>query len=231
MDLGAFQLLTFDCYGTLVDWEAGICSALRPILAAHGVERSDEEILRLHARLERPLEAGPWIPYREVLTQVVDAVGRELGFEPAAEERSALARSVGDWPVFPDTVEALAGLAGRHRLGVLSNVDDDLFAATAPKLGVELDLLVTAEQVRSYKPGRAHFDEALRRSGQPVERVLHVAQSLFHDIVPARALGFTTVWVNRRSDRPGFGATPPAEGLPDLEVPDLTTLLGLLEEG
>lgn len=230
MAFPSFRLLTFDCYGTLVDWETGIVEALRPLLARHGVERSDEEILALHARLEAPAQAGLWLPYREVLGRVVEGVGRELGFDPTTAERAALADSVAEWPVFPDTAEALRRLGLRHRLGVLSNVDDDLFAATAPKLGVELDLLVTAEQVRSYKPGHAHFEEALRRSKLRVEDVLHAAQSLFHDIVPARALGFTTVWVNRRAGRPGSGATPSASGLPDVEVPDLATLVTLLEE-
>ena len=231
MAFPSFRLLTFDCYGTLVDWEAGILAALRPLLARHGVERSDEEILELHARLEAPVQAGPWLPYRDVLGRVVEGVGRELGFDPTTAERAALADSVADWPIFPDTADSLRRLGRRHRLGVLSNVDDDLFAATAPKLGVELDLLVTAEQVRSYKPGHAHFEEALRRSKLGVEDVLHAAQSLFHDIVPASALGFTTVWVNRRAGRPGSGATPSASGLPDVEVPDLATLVALLDEG
>lgn len=230
MDLASFQLLTFDCYGTLVDWEAGITGALRPVLARHGAQRSDEEILSLYAALESPLQEGPWLPYREVLARVVDGLARELGFEPSAEERAALADSLDGWPVFPDTVESLRRLGSSRKLGVLSNIDDDLFASTAPKLGIDLDLLITAQQVHAYKPRPAHFEEALRRSGVPVRGILHVAQSLFHDIVPARALGFSTVWVNRRSGRAGSGATPPADGLPDLEVPDLATLADLLEE-
>jgi 2-haloacid dehalogenase len=229
--LPALQLLTFDCYGTLVDWESGICSALRPVLAGHGIEPSDEEVLELYARLESPLQQGAWRPYREVLGDVVDGFGTELGFVPSAAERAALAASLGEWPLFPDTVAALRRLARRYRLGILSNIDDDLFAATAPGLGVRLDLLVTAEQVGAYKPAPAHFEEGLRRSGLAADEVLHVAQSLFHDIVPARALGWRTAWVNRRAGRPGSGATPAADGLPDIEVPDLAAFAALLEEG
>jgi 2-haloacid dehalogenase len=227
VDLSRFELLTFDCYGTLVDWERGILEALRPLLAAHGLAEDDEALLARYARLETAAEAGPYRRYAEVLAAVVDGLGAELGFEPTPAERASLAASVPSWPPFADTVEALARLRRRYRLAVLSNVDDDLFAGTAERLGVPFDWVVTAEQVGSYKPALGHFLEIERVSALPVARILHVAQSLFHDVAAAQPLGFATVWVNRRGDRPGTGATPVASAVPDLEVPDLATLARL----
>jgi 2-haloacid dehalogenase len=154
----------------------------------------------------------------------MDGFGERLGFVPSADERAALAASVGDWPPFPDTVEALQALADRFQLVILSNIDDDLFALSARHLGVAFAAIVTAQQVGSYKPDPRNFRALLARLDTAPDRVLHVAQSLFHDIAPANALGLTTVWVNRRHDRPGSGATPPATARPDLEVPDLRTL-------
>ena len=217
LDFDRYSHLTFDCYGTLIDWERGILAALRPILERHG-------------ELEAAAEGGPYQPYRAVLAAVVDGLGARLGFAPSPEERAAFAASVGDWPPFPDTVAALQALARRFRLVILSNVDDDLFAGSARQLGVDFAAVVTAQQVGSYKPDRRNFRFALARLGVPDEQVLHVAQSLFHDIVPAKELGLATVWVNRRHDRPGWGATPSATAQPDLEVPDLRTLARLANQ-
>jgi len=229
IEFSSFEAMTFDCYGTLVDWERGILEALRPVLRAHGVPgESDEVLLERFARLEATAEAGRFRTYRDVLREVALGLGDALGFEPTGAEVEAFAGSVGDWPPFPDTVRALAALAGRYRLAIVSNVDDDLFAATAERLGASFAEVVTAQQVRAYKPARAHFDEVLRRLALPRERVLHVAQSLFHDVAPARALGLTCVWVNRRAGREGSGATAPASAEPDLEVPDLATLVALV---
>ncbi len=225
MDLSAFEALTFDCYGTLVDWESGIVGALRPMLEAHVVHRPDEELLERFGRLEPEVQKGPFLLYRDVLARVATGLGRELGFEPTPEEVEAFAGSVGRWPPFQDTVASLRALATRYRLAIVSNVDDDLFRATAARLEVTFDAVVTAEQVRSYKPSPTHFREALRRLGLPRQRVLHVAQSLFHDIGPARELGIPCVWVNRRGARGGGGATAPSHARPDLEVPDLRTLV------
>ncbi|HET8947825.1 MAG TPA: haloacid dehalogenase type II [Candidatus Polarisedimenticolia bacterium] len=219
-----FEALTFDCFGTLVDWESGILEALLPVVQRHRVEADAEHLLRLYAEAESDLEAGPYLPYTEVLGRVMVRVGQALGFEPSAEERGRLARSLPAWPLFPDTVPSLATLARRFRLAIVSNVDDDLFAGVARRLTVPFDAVITAQQVRSYKPAPAHFLRALKTLRLPTERVLHVAQSRFHDIAPASALGFTTVWVNRRSGRAGSGATPEGGAIPDLEVPDLATL-------
>jgi 2-haloacid dehalogenase len=232
MDFGFFEALTFDCYGTLVDWERGILQALTPALVAHGADGGgDEAALERFARLESAIQTGPFRSYRSVLEEVMRAFGAELGFRPSPGEIAAFAASVPSWPPFADTVPSLRALSQRYRLAVVSNVDDDLFAGTATRLEVPFSAVVTAQQVRSYKPARAHFDEALRRLDLPRERVLHVAQSLFHDIAPARALGFRCVWVNRRAGRTGSGATPSATALPDLEVPDLATLVARMGLG
>ncbi|MCI0432029.1 MAG: haloacid dehalogenase type II [Gemmatimonadetes bacterium] len=230
MDFARFHIATFDCYGTLIDWETGILNALRPVLARHRVTVSDDALLEAYAMCESSLQRPPWKPYREILCNVVHAIGDQLGFRPASAEADALANSIGDWPAFADTAAALITLARRYSIIVLSNVDDDLFARTAPNLGAPLHDVVTAQQVRSYKPARAHFDEVRARTGRPARDILHIAQSLHHDIAPARALGFGTVWVNRRHGRNGSGATPPSAATPDLEVPDLATLAACVEE-
>lgn len=227
MDFSRFELVSFDCYGTLVDWERGILGVLAPLVAVHGVALEDEALLERFARLEAAAEAGTYRRYAEVLSEVVEGLGAELGFRPSPAERASLADSVRSWPPFPDTVAALRRLARRFRLAILSNIDDDLFADTAPLLEVPFAWAVTAQQVGSYKPAPGHFLEIQRRSGLAPARILHVAQSLFHDVAAARPQGFATVWVNRRGERPGSGATPAADARPDLEVPDLTTLADL----
>jgi 2-haloacid dehalogenase len=222
LDYGAFDALTFDCYGTLIDWEAGLLAGLRTALGgAAGV--SDEELLERYAVSEARLEAGPWLPYRTVLERGLEEVAAALGVTPTRARIEAFGGSVADWPAFPDSPAALARLRTRFRLGVLTNCDDDLFAASSRRLGVDFDPIVTAQQARGYKPRVANFELLFDRLGLPRERILHVAQSLFHDHVPARALGLRTVWIDRRHDRPGFGATPPAEASPDATFPDMAT--------
>jgi 2-haloacid dehalogenase len=227
LDFDRFTYLSFDCYGTLIDWESGILAALRPILEQHGIVRADDELLELYGELESAAERGPYLRYRDLLASVVDGFGARWGFTPTAEERASLAASVADWPVFPDTVVALQSLARRFRLVILSNIDDDLFAGSARRLQVPFAQVITAQQVGSYKPNPRNFQTLIERLGGATGRILHVAQSLFHDIAPANALGLTTVWVNRRHDKPGAGATPPATAKPDLEVPDLATLAAM----
>lgn len=224
LDYGRFEALTFDCYGTLIDWEAGLTAAFRPILAAHGVRVDDEDVLVRYAGHEAAAEAGPYLRYREVLAAGLRGVALDLGFEPTAEEVEAFAGSVVDWPAFPDSAAALSRLRERFRLGVVTNCDDDLFAASNARLGVEFDWIVTAQQVGSYKPAEANFHAAFERLGLPRDRILHVAQSLFHDHVAAKRLGLSTVWIDRRHDRPGAGATPPVEGAaPDATFPDMAS--------
>lgn len=224
LDFSRFQVLTFDCYGTLIDWETGIWEALRPVLERHGASLTRERALEWFGALESEAERPPYREYKTVLREVLDGLGRRAGFAPSEAECRDFALSAGDWPAFPDTPAALRALRARFRLAIVSNVDDDLFARTALRLGVEFDWVVTAEQARSYKPSQTNFLLALDRIGLPRDRVLHVAQSLHHDIAPASALGVSTVWVNRRRGLAGPGATPAAEAKPDFEVPDLRTL-------
>jgi 2-haloacid dehalogenase len=229
LDLGAFDVLTFDCYGTLIDWERGILDALAPVLAAHGAHAPDDELLESYARHEAELEAGPYLSYREVLGRALAGVGGDVGFEPSAAEVAAFAASVADWPAFADSAAALARLAERYRLAVITNCDDELFAASNRRLGVTFDWVVTAQQARSYKPDHHNFEVALARIAAPRDRILHLAQSLYHDHVPAKALGLSTVWIDRRRGRPGTGATPAAEARPDLDFADLASFADAVE--
>ena len=227
LDFDSYEILSFDCYGTLIDWETGLLSALTPVLARHGCSVPNETLLEAFGDLEAGAERAPYRPYAVVLGEVVEGLGRRFGFTPDAADRGVLAASLADWPPFPDTRDALRALGTKYRLAVISNIDDDLFAGTAFSLGVEFDWVVTAQQVGSYKPSLENFRQALARFGAPGDKVLHVAQSLFHDIAPAGSLGLSTVWVNRRHAKPGSGATPPASARPDVEVPDLRGLVVL----
>ncbi len=223
LDYAAYEALTFDCYGTLIDWETGLLGAFAPILRAHGVVATDDDLLTRYARHEAEAEAGPYRRYRDVLAACLRGVAGELGFEPTPAELAAFGGSVIDWPAFPDSSAALAKLKDRYRLGVITNCDDDLFAASNARLGVEFDWILTAEQVGSYKPDEANFHAAFARLALPRERILHVAQSLFHDHVPAKRLGLSTVWIDRRQGRSGAGATPAATAVPDATFPDMAS--------
>ncbi len=223
IDYSRFEALTFDCYGTLIDWETGILAGLRPVLAAGGVEPPDDELLEVFAGFEAAAEAGPYLRYRAILGHCLRKVAAHYGIEAEDAEVAAFADSVGDWPAFPDSADALSRLHERFRLGVITNCDDDLFARSATRLRTTFDWVVTAQSVGSYKPDPRNFEVAFERLGLPRERILHVAQSLFHDHVVAKALGLTTVWINRRHDRPGAGATPPADARPDAAFPDMSS--------
>jgi len=220
-------VLTFDCYGTLIDWESGIWQALQPVLAAHQVTMTTDEALELYAELEAEAERGEYREYKSVLKMVLAGLGSRLGFVPTRAELQSFAESIKTWEPFPDTVAALGMLKTKYRLAIISNVDDDLFAFSAQHLQVPFDWVITAQQVKSYKPSLNNFYRALERIGESKHRILHVAQSLFHDIAPAKAMGLSTVWVNRRHGKEGFGATPPAQAQPDLIVPDLKALAEL----
>jgi 2-haloacid dehalogenase len=231
LDFSRFRFLTFDCYGTLVDWESGIFSALRPIFASHGKSLDDARLLELYGELEAQEEAGPFRSYREVLRSVVRGFGQKLGFTPTEAEERSLPESLKNWKPWPDTVAALQQLKARYRLAIISNVDDDLFAPTARQLQVPFDQVITAQQAQCYKPSPGIFHQALKRIDASPQQVLHVGQSIYHDVNPARSLGMSTVWVNRPSPRVGIGAVKPASGQPDLEVPDLAALVTVIGAG
>jgi 2-haloacid dehalogenase len=229
MDFSRFTTISFDCYGTLIDWESGILPVLRGALKSHGQSMSDAAILELYGEFEAEAESGPYQSYRDVLQSVVRAFAERFNFEASPAETRSLHESVRAWPPFPDTVAALRELQKRYKLVVISNIDNDLFAETQKHLDVDFDGVITAEQARSYKPSINNFQMALRTLALSPDRLLHAAQSVYHDVMPARSLGISTVWVNRKSARPGIGAVRGSAALAsekraDLEVPDLASL-------
>ncbi len=224
LDFSRFEVLTFDCYGTLIDWETGILSALHRILSAHGKKIDDATLLRLYGDFEQRSEQGAFLPYREVLESVVRQLAAELRFTPTAQEVRSLPDSLSTWKPWPDSVAALRQLKARFKLAILSNVDDDLFALTRPQLQVDFDNVITAQRAQAYKPSLKLFELALSRINTPAHRVLHIGQSIYHDVIPAQALGLATVWVNRPSARPGVGAVKAADAKPDLTVSSLAEL-------
>jgi 2-haloacid dehalogenase len=223
LNFDQFEVLTFDCYGTLIDWESGILGALHRAFSIHGGTFDDKEILEAYSVLEPLIQAEGYRPYREILAEVMRRLGSQAGIEFSKHELGSLAESIRDWKPYPDTVPALKRLKSKYKLAVISNIDDDLFAHSAQHLQVPFDFVITAQQVGSYKPSHWNFESALARIGLPREKVLHVAESLYHDVVPARELGLHTVWVNRRAAT-GRGASKAAAGIPDLEVRDLKSL-------
>ena len=218
-DFGRFDALTFDCYGTLIDWETGLSTALRAILDPRGATPDHDALLETYAGFEAEAERPPYRTYREVLAFAGRGVAATYGVEPTDAEIATFAGSVVDWPAFADSSAALAALKARFRLGVLTNCDDDLFAASNRRLGVEFDWVVTAQQARGYKPAISNFELLFERLGLPRERILHVAQSLFHDHVPAKALGLSTIWIDRRHDRAGARRDAARERQPGPDLP------------
>ena len=222
LDFDRFEWVSFDCYGTLVDWETGIAAAIRRVLDAHGTGRSQAEILALYADTEPGVQASqPFLSYRDVLRGVMEAVAARLDFQCTESELDCLNDSLPHWPVFPEVVDALRALSTRYKLAIISNVDDDLFGGTADALGVDFEVIVTSQQVGCYKPDLRNFKAASARMAVSKQRWLHVAESLHHDIGPANQLGITSVWVNRAGSG---GATRHTDAVPDLVVSDLSAL-------
>lgn len=216
-----FDIVTFDCYGTLIDWESGIADAFVRTAREDGVTLRRDEVLKAYEMIEPLVEREQYRTYRDVLTETAARVAHALGWRLAYERGTFLVASLPHWRPFPDTNAALERLRGAgYRLGILSNIDDVLLAATRKHFSADFDLIVTAQQVRSYKPAPAHFLAAREAIGQA--RWLHAAQSNYHDVVPANALGVPTAWVNRR------GETALTGGTPAYEVPDLKGLADLL---
>jgi len=232
LDFTRFEVLSFDCYGTLIDWESGILSVLRPIFDRHGLRIGDDQLLAAYAQAESDAEFGliedGHPSYRLVLERTFLAIAGEYELETREGERQCIADSLPSWRPFPDTVASLRRLAERYDLAIISNIDEDLFEATREQLGVDFAHVVTAEAARAYKPAVKVFRVALERFGIAPDQLLHVAQSLYHDIAPISTLGVATVHVDRRAGRSG-GATPKSEARASLTVPDLASLADLVD--
>ena len=230
METSGVTHLSFDCYGTLIDWETGILEQAIPRLARAGARNLDEvAVLRAFAKHEAALERGPFQPYRQVLLETFCLIGRDLGADVDHTSAADFAAALTQWPPFPDAVAALTRLGAKYHLIILSNVDDDLFKETARRLGTRFEAVITAQQVKSYKPALGHFEAARRRLGLTPARWVHVAQSLYHDHRPAKSLGLRTIWVDRPTRLAGTGIAPEAKAAPDVRVTTLTEVAELLQ--
>jgi 2-haloalkanoic acid dehalogenase type II len=225
-----FEALSFDCYGTLIDWETGIAAVLGPWAKSSGLDIDDETLLRVYAAHEsRAQTEHPGELYPAILARTFRNLGSGLGAEVSEADAERFGRSIPDWPAFGDSHDALTALGSRYKLIILSNVDRESFAASNRRLGVTFTSIITAQDVGSYKPAPRNFSALLAeaaRLGIGEGKLLHVAQSLFHDHVPAKRVGLAGAWINRRHDRPGWGATvaPPAGITPDWEFPSMAAL-------
>lgn len=220
INLDNFDTLSFDCYGTLVDWERGLLGTLAPLLEKYGHTLEADQLLEKYAQFEFKAQT-PYQPYKEVLKSVVRRFAEELHFSPSPEDIGAFSQSVQFWPTFDDSSNALKALKSRYRLAVISNIDDKLFDFSRMKLDVEFDEIITSEQLHSYKPNKKNFSSLVERCGTTKERLLHVAQSRFHDIAPAKDLGISCVWIDRRSKQDGHGATLPSNAIADARFVDM----------
>ena len=237
MRINDFEALSFDCYGTLIDWEAGIGTVLRDWADRRGLDLTTEDLLVAYADQEADAERDhPTDPYPSILSRAMRGLGKALDTEVSDDDAHALATSVPDWPAFPDSADALRRLSEHFKLIILSNIDNASFAASNDKLGVTFDAILTAEDIGSYKPSVANFDALdhhVDTMGITRDKLLHVAQSLFHDHVPAKSRGMSTVWINRRHADPGWGATPDpgANVTPDWTFTSMAEFADAVESG
>jgi len=230
MRLSDFSALTFDCYGTLIDWERGMLDALIPWRERCSVNVDEAALLTLYARYETVIQTeSPFLSYRDVVAEVLVRMSKDLGAPARREELDKFGYSVGTWPPFSDSREALAYLQEHFLLTAITNVDNASFKRTHELLGNPFRLIVTADDVGSYKPAFENFRYAFMRlaeRGVACNKILHVAQSLYHDIAPAQALGLANVWINRQTGR-GAGMTPPSDAQPDLCVKTIAELVAV----
>lgn len=212
MQLENKKVLTFDCYGTLIDWEKGIIEAMQPILMANGIKISDDEILIHFGRTEHMIQSeSPGLLYSQVLEEVVHKFGEKYGFNPTKSEAESFGVSVKNWKPFPDTVAGLQKLACFFKIIIVSNIDNTSIAATVPQLGIDFYKIFTAQEIGAYKPDKKVFRyvfEKLSHEGIQKNDILHVAESIFHDHIPAKDLNLDSVWINRQFDKNTTGATP-----------------------
>jgi len=226
MNFKQFKLISFDCYGTLVDWKRSLADILNPFVTRHNIKITEDKLYELFLNADQKNITCDYKPYSDVLISVMEDIGKELKIDLKQAERTCLVDRFGDWTAFPDSSETLQELQENFKLAIISNVDDELFNVTKRCIGVRFDYIVTAKQVGSYKPSKNNFLRALEIFGLPKEQVLHVSQSVYHDIIPTNELGWHNVWVNRYSEP---RRTDPVE-IADLEVPDLATLAGKMRE-
>ncbi|MBT3170404.1 MAG: haloacid dehalogenase type II [Rhodospirillaceae bacterium] len=230
MRISDYSALTFDCYGTLIDWERGMLAGLAPWLQRAGVTADENELLVAYGRHETVVQTeNPALPYRDIVARVLGRLAGDFNAAASQDEMREFGNSVGLWPPFPDSVEAMAYLRRHFKLVAITNVDNRSFARTHLLLGEPFHAVVTAEDVGSYKPAHENFHYAFERLAEmavPRDKILHVAQSLYHDIAPARTLGLANVWVDRQTGR-GSGMTPPTDAAPDLRVATMEELAAL----
>jgi 2-haloalkanoic acid dehalogenase type II len=214
-------LLTFDCYGTLIDWHGGLTSAMAQVVKGADINH----LARRYVEIEMEVEAGPYLPYRDVMAKAFARVLDEAGLPLADEDRDILGRTLPAWPPFPETRAVLQELARQAPLAILSNIDDDLLEGSVPQLGVPFARTITAQQVHSYKPHKNHFHRIMKETGLLPSQILHIGASLLHDMNPTRDLNIPHVWINRTND-PLPDWFPPTRSLPNLTpLPDLIACL------
>ena len=218
MRLTGFKALTFDCYGTLIDWESGMAEALKPLTGRVKKPLSRDDLLEAHARHESAQQiCTPAMKYSELLAVVYKRLAEEWGVNTSWDECQAYGNSVRDWPAFADSAESLAYLKNHYKLVILSNIDNASFAHSNRRLQVEFDAIYTAQDIGSYKPSGRNFDymiDKLQSLGIAKSEILHTAESLFHDHAPANKHGLASCWIYRRHDQQGFGATMNPGALP-----------------
>lgn len=219
------KVISFDCYGTIVDWEKGIISSLRPIFDKYEVDITDDEILEIYSIIESRLEKN-YIPYKEILRKIVIKFSDYFDFDLERGEENALLNNWANFELFEDTNETLKEIKNKgYKIAIISNVDNDLFELTKKKFEFEIDYLITSEMVKAYKPSKIIFEYALNVFNLKKDEILHTAQSYYHDIIPAKELGIRTVHIRRR----GFGATPRVEIVnSDYEFENLREMLSIL---
>ena len=225
IDVNKLQVLTFDCYGTLIDWEEGISTALSFLFGRHGLEISTDRILNLYARYELEERSKPYQPYKLLLGNVVKSILSEFNVKATNYEKEFLSKSIRNWMPFTDTIGTLTYLKKKYKLAIISNIDNDLFEFSHSKINIPFTWVITAEDVQSYKPSLALFYRALEIIPFPKNKILHIAESNYHDIAPAKLLGLTTVWVRRQRTSK---ATLQSSAIPDFEIPNLETLRDIL---
>jgi 2-haloacid dehalogenase len=227
--LADFDAVTFDVYGTLIDWEPTLTEFLVRIARANGIDKPGPDLMAVYDKIRARIQIeNPALLYPEILRRCYDAFCRELKIAPTDADRAAFGRGPETWPAYPDSSVSLKALQRRAKIGALSNIDEASLKGSCRKLDIAFDLVVTAERVKNYKPALPHFTTALaelQAMGVPKERVLHVAQSLRADVAPANALGLTCVWVNRKDRQLGLTGAGTAEAKPDLTVASLEELL------